>query len=320
MTVNRSSRPKTISMPDLRFVQNVIANTTTPSWVYHVPRNFGEKGAGTPKADEWRLMSTIYLPIALTLLWAEMTGDHTAHFSPLLDHSMAIFQAITIACRYTLSSARAMAYRVFLQQWLGDLHGLYPRMKTPRTVTNPHVALHIYDFMLLFGPVLSWWAFPTERLIGELGKVNSNDHLGGQHEATLLNTWIRGANLRRWINRPNCPAALLEFYRLFTVVLGIKLGDKPEAGRTDTKTADSSPANYHYDGVQYSRSGKHLGNSLVIYLQSSGKIDAGSIEEIVVDKQQEGVFKVRRQAPLPEGKNDPFMRFPHFPAKRTRQQ
>ncbi|KAJ7016118.1 hypothetical protein C8F04DRAFT_1349919, partial [Mycena alexandri] len=151
-------------------------------------------------------------------------------------------------------------------------------------------------------------------LIGELGKVNTNDHLGGQHEATLLNTWIRAANLRRWINRPNCPAVLREFYRLFTRILGINLGDRTEAGKTDMKAADSRPANYQYDGVHYSRSSTHLGNSLVIHVGSTGKTYAGSIEEIVVDKQQQVVFKVRWQAPLPKGKNDPFRRFTYFPA------
>jgi hypothetical protein len=47
---------------------------------------------------------------------------------------------------------------------------------------------------------------------------------------------------------------------------------------------------------------------------ASGKTYAGSIEEIVVGKQSVE-FKVRRQAPLPPGKNDPFRIFPHFPAK-----
>ncbi|KAJ7736323.1 hypothetical protein B0H16DRAFT_1326586, partial [Mycena metata] len=161
-------------------IQDVIANTTTPAWVNHVPRNFGEAGAGSLKADEWRTTSTVYLPIALTILWAEKEGPNASHFRRLLAHSMALYQAITIACRYATSRARATAYRVFIQQWLGTLTKLYPHTNTPRTRTNPHVALHVYDFMLLFGPVLSWWAFPLERLIGQLGKLNTNDHLGGK--------------------------------------------------------------------------------------------------------------------------------------------
>ncbi|KAE9382827.1 hypothetical protein BT96DRAFT_845020 [Gymnopus androsaceus JB14] len=39
---------------------------------------------------------------------------------------------------------------------------------------------HIYDFLLLFGPVISWWCFPFERLIGALQKINTNDFVGGK--------------------------------------------------------------------------------------------------------------------------------------------
>ncbi|KAJ7210747.1 hypothetical protein GGX14DRAFT_363255 [Mycena pura] len=167
-------------MDDLRFVQEVVAKTVTPAWVHHVPKNFGEKGAGSIKADEWHLLATIYLPIALVLLWAERVGNDAAHFRQLLEHSMALFQAATIVSRYTSSKSRAAAYRDLIKHWLGNLQDLYPHTKTPRTRTNPHYAMHIYHFLLLFGPAISWWAFPVERLIGQLGKINSNDHLGGR--------------------------------------------------------------------------------------------------------------------------------------------
>ncbi|KAF7364612.1 hypothetical protein MVEN_00330400 [Mycena venus] len=298
---NYSPRPKTISTGDFRFIQEVIANTDTPAWVNHVPKNFGEKGAGSIKADEWRLLATIYLPIALVLLWAEQHGAISSrnHHFPL----------------HKLERARAAACRDFIKHWLGNLQALYPHTNTPRTRTNPHVAMHIYDFLLLFGPALSWWSFPVERLIGQLGKINSNDHLGGQHEATILNTWIRGANLRRWINRPDCLAVLLKFHRLFSLYLGVNLGDRSAPGNSSIKRAESRPAHYEHDGVNYSKSTTHLGNSLVMYVEpGTGKTRAGSIEEIIVGKQKTE-FKVRRQAPLPPGKNDPFKIFPHFPAE-----
>jgi hypothetical protein len=110
----------------------------------------------------------------------EQVGDNAAHYTQLLHHTMALFQAATIVGRYTSSDTRATAFRNFLKHWLGDLHNLYPHTITPRTRTNPHIALHIYDFLRLFGPALSWWAFPVERLIGQLGKINTNDHLGGE--------------------------------------------------------------------------------------------------------------------------------------------
>ncbi|KAF7371499.1 hypothetical protein MVEN_00004500 [Mycena venus] len=204
---NYSPRPKTISPGNLRFIQEVIANTNTPVWLNHVPKNFGEKGAGSIKADEWCLLATIYFPIALVFLWAEQVGNNAAHFSELLQHSMTLFQAATIIPGYTSSIARAAACRDFIKHWLG------------------------------------------------------------QHEAMILNTWIRGANLRRWINRPDCPAVLLEFHQLFSLYLGVNLGEGSTPGNSSIKRAESRPAHYEHDGVNYSKSTTHLGNSLVMYVE-----------------------------------------------------
>ncbi|KAK0431495.1 hypothetical protein EV421DRAFT_1720503, partial [Armillaria borealis] len=45
---------------------------------------------------------------------------------------------------------------------------------------NIHVLFHIYDFLLLFGPVISWWCFPFEHLIGALQKINTSSRVGGK--------------------------------------------------------------------------------------------------------------------------------------------
>ncbi|THV04110.1 hypothetical protein K435DRAFT_649992, partial [Dendrothele bispora CBS 962.96] len=84
----------------LQYVQHVITNTKTPSWINSVPKNYGEASAGTIKADEWRTLSTIYLPIALVTLWGDDDGcappdddsDQGMLFKAL-EHSMALFQA-----------------------------------------------------------------------------------------------------------------------------------------------------------------------------------------------------------------------------------
>jgi hypothetical protein len=157
----------------------VIANTITPGWVNHVPKNYGEPGAGSLKADEWRLLATIYLPIALVILWGEQTGQHAAHFSQLLKHSMALFQATTIVCRYATHPGRAAAYREFMKEWLETLYICHPHTRHHQKRTICHMAFHIYDFILLFGPALWWWCYPIERLIGVLQQMNSNDKIGG---------------------------------------------------------------------------------------------------------------------------------------------
>ena len=82
---------------------------------------------------------------------------------------------------------------------------------------NIHAAGHIYDFLLLFGLVMSWWAFPFEYLIGVLQQVNMNDYIGGMFffslqvqpevllilgvmEATIIKTITCTANIHCWLH------------------------------------------------------------------------------------------------------------------------
>ena len=36
------------------------------------------------------------------------------------------------------------------------------------------MALHLRDYILLYGPVHSWWAYPFERMIGTLQRISTN--------------------------------------------------------------------------------------------------------------------------------------------------
>lgn len=159
-------------------IQDVIADTETPSWLESVPYKFGESSAGTLKADEWRTLSTVYLPISLTVLWGEgskhKSPSRAAYARRVLDHTMSLVQAITLACSRSTTSDRISAYRDYVLSWVSKLQDIHPRTHRP----NNHMAIHIYDFMLLFGPVRSWWCFPFERLIGQLQRLPTNHKFG----------------------------------------------------------------------------------------------------------------------------------------------
>ncbi|KAF7344226.1 hypothetical protein MVEN_01713500 [Mycena venus] len=310
-TGNLRTQSKAIDKTSFRFVQDVIANTTIPAWVNHVPKNYGEKGAGSIKADEWRLLGTIYVPIALGILWGEQ--DHKAE---LLKQSMALFQAVTLVCRFGTNPERASAFRNFLKEWVDKLYECHPHTTIHKKRTNVHVAFHIYDFLLLFGPVLSWWCFPIERLIGVLQKINTNNHVGGEHEATVLRTWMRSANLRRWLNRKDCPELLRQFDRLYSIFVTNRTDSRKDPEYPASKSSDRSErAHYDYEEMHFSRASTHLGNSLVSFLDPQGVAVFGSIEKIEVTQAEKVQFVIRPQAPLPPNVNDPFKPFPHFPAR-----
>ncbi|KAG2737921.1 hypothetical protein P692DRAFT_201732258 [Suillus brevipes Sb2] len=88
---------------------------------------------------------------------------------------MSLVSAVHIACLRFMTVARAQAYRGYIVAWIRDLQVLHPH--APHR-TNGHMALHVWDYLQLFGPVRSWWCFPYERLIGQLQRLPINHIFG----------------------------------------------------------------------------------------------------------------------------------------------
>jgi hypothetical protein len=163
----------------INHIRKVIRETDRPSWVGSVPYNFGDAAAGSLKAEEWRIMATIYLPLALVSLWGEGSSQPSQAAKEIsraaLDHTMALFSAVHLACLRSTTKAATDAYRELIACYIRDLQTINPRATHK---PNRHMALHIYDFILLFGPVRSWWCFPFERLVGLLQRLPTNHKFG----------------------------------------------------------------------------------------------------------------------------------------------
>jgi hypothetical protein len=119
-----------------------------------------------------------------------------------------------------------------------------------------------------------------------------------------MKSYMRGANIRRWLKRPECPEVIRQFKNLFDKAFPSKIRDVKE---TDTKSKLVELAHYTYNGFNFSRSSTHLGNSLILYYPtpSSTIPVAGSIQKIDNSGNQV-YFVVKRQAALPLAKFDPF--------------
>jgi hypothetical protein len=160
-------------------IHDVIRDASVPTWLGSVPSNFGEASAGTIKADEWRSLVMVYLPIALLSLW----GAGTSHSSDelavrlraILDHTMELVCAVYLACARTMTARRAHAYRSHIAGYVGKLKKIHPTFSLR---PNHHASFHVYDYLLLFGPAHSWWCFPFERLIGILQRLPVNHKFG----------------------------------------------------------------------------------------------------------------------------------------------
>jgi hypothetical protein len=132
----------------------------------------------------------------------------------------------------------------------------------------------------------------------------------------ILRSHTRGANIRRWLKRPDCPEVIRQFKYLFQRAFDPQISNDRIPGSDFYKFEQREHAHYNYNGVNFSRSSTHLGNSLVLYypLPSSTTPIAGSIQKIVTSGDQVNFF-IKRQVPLPCDKYDPFRRYPLFPAK-----
>lgn len=181
LTSDSATAVKLCTLDTIQYIQSVIKSTVTPSWINSVPHNYGEASAGSIKANEWRILSTVYLPIALVTLWGDVDGSPPSmnYHLRALDHTMFLFQAVNLVCRSTMNKERIAKYFNFMKLWVGGLQGLYPHTKKHKARPNIHASLHVPDFLYLYGPVMSWWCFPFERLIGVLQKVKTNDAVGG---------------------------------------------------------------------------------------------------------------------------------------------
>ncbi|KAJ7306722.1 hypothetical protein DFH08DRAFT_720715 [Mycena albidolilacea] len=169
-------------------------------------------------------------------------------------------------------------------------------------------------FSCFSGPLISWWYFPFERTIGYLQKINTTNRVGGELEGILTKSFLRGATLRRWLRRPDCPEIIKQFKAIFDRAFGQR---SKVVGTSPPLVKDGDCAQYMYNGTSFSRASTHLGNSLVLYYPSSSASTpiAGSIERIL-SRREETSFIICRQAPLPAGQSDPFLwYYPYFPAQ-----
>ncbi|KAF5315994.1 hypothetical protein D9758_018719 [Tetrapyrgos nigripes] len=93
----------------------------------------------------------------------------------------------------TVAQRKSLFKQHGVHSWVNDLRTIHPHTREHAPHPNIHAAGHIYDFLIRYGPILNWWCFLFERLVGALQKINTNDNIGGVMESTiiksLLNYW-----------------------------------------------------------------------------------------------------------------------------------
>ena len=111
----------------------------------------------------------IFLFPSLCLWWSAEPGNaRSERCRKILDVTILLLSAVSIATSRVTFPRHADLYLQHMQGYLTGLKELFPDFKF---VPNQHMALHLRDYILLYGPVHSWWAFPFERMIGTLQQI-----------------------------------------------------------------------------------------------------------------------------------------------------
>ena len=170
----------TINSKELKHIQSFISQTTRPSWHMAPPSNLGEAKHGKLKADQLRSSIEFDVPAAMAQIWDfDKRGcednERVRRQKKLAEATILLATAIQWATSYCTSPHHASQFMVCIVAYLNILKGLYPNIAWR---PNHHAALHIGPFLLNFGPMHGWWMFVYERIIGWLGKTNTNFKIG----------------------------------------------------------------------------------------------------------------------------------------------
>lgn len=144
-----------------------------PSWVDPTPVGAGHKAHGKLSADQWRSFCTIHLVITLIRLWGNLSPD-TRHYQMLANY-LDLVNAVEIAGLLVTSPQHVSAYRLHMTRYLTVMKRLY---KEAVIVPNHHFALHIPDFMALWGPAAQTRGFGFERFNYFLQQIRTNKRFG----------------------------------------------------------------------------------------------------------------------------------------------
>ncbi|KIK53088.1 hypothetical protein GYMLUDRAFT_110058, partial [Collybiopsis luxurians FD-317 M1] len=156
-------------------------------------------------------------------------------------------------------------------------------------------------------------------LIGALQKINTNDHIGGEMESTIVRTVARTANLCSWLRRRDCPEAIHQLKVLFNKCF--VPANAPNTCDNFVKQKGPQRAYVKHNGVNLSPCDTHAGNAIIIYRPSASEPPvAGQIQRIENIHMPDGknndvCLHVRRYNSISKTLYDPFLRYPHLLAK-----
>ncbi|PLW31340.1 hypothetical protein PCANC_19621 [Puccinia coronata f. sp. avenae] len=164
-----------------------------PSWIGRAIPALGKALFGRLKANKWRNLFSIQLPLVLRAVWED--GDLANQL--LLENFAHLVSFINIALKQTINKDLIDKYRYHLQEYMKSSMLLFPDSPV---APNHHMAFHLPDGLENLGPCRVWWSFLMERMMGQI-------------EITCLTNFYRIGNIRALLDNPKFPEAVTPFIR-----------------------------------------------------------------------------------------------------------
>lgn len=144
------------------------------------PRNWGTAARGKLTADQWKVISTVHLPITLMRLWG---APQEGRFFLMLCNFMDLNAAVQLANQRVINDNHVQDYERLIFRYLSGMVVLFK--DTPMQPIH-HVSMHAGEFLRLFGPTHSVRTPGFERFNEKLGLQNTNRKSGWFSLSDLL--------------------------------------------------------------------------------------------------------------------------------------
>lgn len=152
-------------------INSLLPRIHIPSWIKRAIPVLGKASFRKLKADEWRNLFTIQLPLILIPMWY----GHDEVKTSLLKNFCHLVSLVNLALKRVMTSETISLYRKHISQYLEGSVVLFDHCQP---TCNHHLAIHLADCLENFSPVRAWWSFPLERLMGTILKSCHNNHIG----------------------------------------------------------------------------------------------------------------------------------------------
>ena len=149
-----------IGNSQLSTIEKVVSNISCPQDVGRLPLKIGSSFSGFT-ADQWRVWTTVYSPIALKNV---LPDNHLRIW-------LLFVRACTILCTKIINKAEMRNACNYLKQFCLKFIDAYGHQHfTP----NMHMHLHLEECCTDYGSIYGFWCFAFERFNGILGSYQTN--------------------------------------------------------------------------------------------------------------------------------------------------